>query len=890
MSEKFKQFLHRFNPPSLSLQERLFRVIMSGGLIALLIGIISGLISGEDATNTLSLCGAFVVLALITFESIRFRRIQFGAVFTGVLILFVVMPFNFFTTGGIYGGAPLWFLLGIVYVCLLIEKKIKIILLLCGVVVDAACYYIAFYHSEYVIPHTVAMSYSDSFVSMVIVAAVICGMITFQNAIFKAENELTKKQKEEIEELNRTQNRFFSSMSHEIRTPINTIIGLNEMIQRENVSEEVAADAASIQSASELLLALINDVLDMSKIESGKMEIVPTAYDLGSMLSDLVGMIWIRAKEKGLEFHVDVDQSLPARLYGDEVRIKQILINMLNNAVKYTQEGSVTLAIQRGRNAEGTVEVVYTVTDTGQGIKKESIPYLFQAFKRVDEEQNRYIEGTGLGLSIVKQLVDLMGGEISVNSVYRKGSTFIVRIPQRVVEDAPIGELNLEARHAMNRSRHYRQTFEAPDAHVLIVDDNETNLMVAEKLLRDTKVQVDTATSGEQCLEMTFAKRYDVILMDHLMPNMDGITCLHELRAQTGGLNQNVPVVALTANAGSENQEMYLREGFDGYLLKPVKGLQLEMGLLRHLPGELVRVTGDGEAGGVLDNEVTRHYKRRPVMISTDSACDLPQQMLQSKQIAVMPYRVRTRGGVFLDGIEADSDSVLAYLRTENSEIRSQSPSVIDYEEYFAEQLTKAQYVIHISMARYVSDGYEHALEAANNFDNVIVIDSGHLSSGMGLLVLRAAEYAEAEMMPEAMVEALKKDMSKVCTSFLVDTMEYMARSGRVSEKLYTLCRALMLHPLIVLRRSRISVGAIYLGTRAHTWERYISRVFFYKHDIDHGLLFITYAGLSSSELQEIEKQVRQKIDFQKIVFQEASPSILTNCGPGTFGLLYMKK
>lgn len=863
---------------------------MSVGLTALAIGIISGLITGEDASNTLALCGAFVILALITFMSIYYHRIQFGAIFTGALMLFVVMPFNFFTTGGIYGGAPLWFLLGIVYVCLLIEKKIKIILLLCGVVLDAFCYYIAFYHSEYVIPHTVAMSYSDSFVSMVTVAAVICGMIVFQNAIFKAENELTKKQKKEIEELNRTQNRFFSSMSHEIRTPINTIIGLNEMILRENVSEEVAADAASIQSASELLLALINDVLDMSKIESGRMEIVPTAYDLGAMLSDLVGMIWIRAKEKGLEFHVDVDQSLPAQLYGDEVRIKQILINMLNNAVKYTQEGSVTLAIQRGRSKDGTVEVVYSVTDTGQGIKKESIPYLFQAFKRVDEEQNRYIEGTGLGLSIVKQLVDLMGGEISVNSVYRKGSTFIVRIPQRVVEDAPIGELNLEARHAMNRSRHYRQTFEAPNAHVLIVDDNETNLMVAEKLLRDTKVQVDTATSGAQCLEMTFEKRYDVILMDHLMPNMDGITCLHELRAQTGGLNQNVPVIALTANAGSENQEMYLREGFDGYLLKPVKGLQMEMELLRHLPGELVRVTGDGDTAGVLDNEVTRHHKRRPVMISTDSACDLPQQMLCSKQIAVMPYRVCTRGGVFMDGIEADSASVLAYLRTENSEIRSQSPSVTDYEEFFAEQLTKAQYVIHISMARYVSDGYEHALEAANNFDNVIVIDSGHLSSGLGLLVLRAAEYAEAEMMPEAMVEALKKDQSKVCTSFLVDTMEYMARSGRVSEKLYALCKALMLHPLIVLRRSRISVGAIYLGTRAHTWERYISREFFYKHDIDHGLLFITYAGLSSSELQEIEKQVRQKIDFEKIVFQEASPAILTNCGPGTFGLLYMKK
>ena len=890
MNKKIKKFFCKLNSPSLPLQERLFRLIMSVGLFALSVGIISGLFTGEDAKNTIALCAAFLLLGVITFISIRFHKIQFGAVCTGVLILFVVMPYNFFTTGGVYGGAPLWFLLGIVYVCLLVEKKIKIVLLLCGVALDAVCYYIAFYHTEYVIPHTISMAYSDSYISMVTVAGVICGMIAFQNAIFKAENELTKKQKKEIEELNRMQNRFFSSMSHEIRTPINTIIGLNELILRENVSEEVASDAANIQSASEMLLALINDVLDMSKIESGKMDIVPTVYDVGTMLSDLVGMIWIRAQEKGLEFHVDVDQTMPAQLYGDEVRIKQILINMLNNAVKYTSEGSITLSIQKGRTDDGMVEVIYSVTDTGMGIKKESIPHLFQAFKRVDEEQNRYIEGTGLGLSIVKQLVDLMDGEISVNSVYRKGSTFIVRLPQKVVSDTELGELDLETRHAMNRSRHYRQTFEAPNARVLIVDDNETNLMVAEKLLRDTKVKIDTVMSGAQCLEKTFEKRYDVILMDHMMPEMDGITCLHALRTQKGGLNHDVPVIILTANAGSENQEMYRREGFDGYLLKPVTGIRLETELLRHLPRELVSVTGEGETVGTIENAVARHIRRKTVMITTDSASDLPEQMVRSRQIAVMPYRVCTRKGIFLDGIETDSDGVLSYLCAKDSQIHSQAPQITDYEEFFAEQLTKAQYVVHISIAKHVSEAYVNALEAAKNFDNVFVIDSGYLSSGMGLLVLRAAEYAAAGMMPEAIVAALVADRSKICTSFVVDSTEYLARSGRISEKLHTICKVLMLHPVIVLRRSRITVGAIHVGTRAHTWERYILSELSHRRDVDHSLLFITYAGLNSGELQQIEQMVRQKVSFEKIVFQKASPAILTNCGPGTFGLLYMKK
>ena len=245
---------------------------------------------------------------------------------------------------------------------------------------------------------------------------------------------------------------------------------------------------------------------------------------------------------------------------------------------------------------------------------------------------------------------------------------------------------------------------------------------------------------------------------------------------------------------------------------------------------------------------------------------------------------------MFLHGVETDSDGVLAYLCSGNGQLHSEPPKIADYEEFFAEQLTKAQYVVHISMAQYVSEGYAHALEAAKNFDNVFVIDSGHLSSGMGLLVLQAAEYAAAEMMPEAIVAALVADRSKICTSFVVDSTQYLARSGRISEKIHTICKVLMLHPVIALRRSRITVGAIHVGTRAHTWERYILSQLSHKHDVDHRLLFITYAGLNSQELQQIEQMACQKCSFEKVVFQKASPAILTNCGPGSFGLLYMKK
>ena len=873
---------------TLELQERRFRLFVSIGLTGLAAGIAVSAISGKNITNVISLCIAFAVFLGIACLAIYYHKIHMGAVIIATIIIYFLAPFNFVTAGGIYGGAPIWFLLGVVYVCLVVEGKIKYVFLVSSFVIVLACYYVAYCYPSLINQHTLEMVYADSLMALIVVAGLTCSMILFQNAIYRSENEIAQKQKKEIEELNRAQNRFFSSMSHEIRTPINTIIGLNEMILREDVSEEVAADAKSIQGAGKMLLTLINDILDMSKMESGKMDIVPVAYDVGAMLSDIVNMIWVRAREKGLAFHIDVDQSMPAQLLGDEVRIKQILINLLNNAVKYTQEGSVTLSIQCKTVHQGLAQVSYSITDTGMGIRKESIPHLFSAFKRVDEEKNRYIEGTGLGLSIVKQLATLMGGEIAVNSVYTKGSTFVVTLPQEIVGEDEIGELNLEARHAMNVREHYKQSFEAPKAHILIVDDNETNLMVAEKLLRDTKVQIETVTSGAQCLTKTLQNRYDVILMDHLMPEMDGIECLHAIRTQTGGLNQNIPVVILTANAGGENQALYRREGFDGYLLKPVSGIQLETELLRHLPGELVSMMNEASSAGITETPVLEHKRKMAVMISTDSVCDLPRHLVEKYQIAIMPYLVLTEGGAFLDSVEAETDGILSYISEQGKQARSEAPSVADYEDFFANQLTKAQRIVHITMAQKVSEGYANAVEASKTFDNVMVIDSGHLSSGMGLMVLRAAEYAAEGMTAELILEKIKGMKQCVSTSFIVDSTEYLARSGRVSSRINTVCKAFLLHPVLILKNSSMKVGAIRIGTRNYVWKKYIVSTLRTMREIDTNTLFITHAGLTKEELTEIEKQVRNKVAFKNVIYQKASSAISTNCGPGTFGLLFM--
>lgn len=885
-----KKMIRDIGNSNVNLQERLFRLIMMISVLAWAVPIIFGVISKEPIKMTILRIVSFVIFYAVIYLCILYKKTNMIAAIIAAGLLFVIFPYVCLQAGGIYRGAPFWFVLGVVYVCLVVESKIKYIILIGAHIVAVVCYYFVYTHPELMVEQDMKAICMDSGVNLILISGLTCGMILFQNAVYRYENLLVQKQKKEIEELNQTQNRFFSSMSHEIRTPINTIIGLNEMILREDVSDEVAADAKNIQGASKMLLTLINDILDMSKIESGKMDIVPVIYDVGDMLSDIVNMIWVRAKEKGLEFHVDVDQAMPSQLYGDEVRIKQILINVLNNAVKYTSEGSVTLSIQCEKQENGRAVITYSVKDTGMGIKKESIPYLFSAFKRIDEEKNRYIEGTGLGLSIVKQLVELMDGEIAVNSVYTKGSTFVINIPQGIVGEQQIGNINIEERHALNARQHYKQSFVAPKAQILIVDDNDTNLMVEKKLLRETQVNIDTACSGRECLIKTLEKRYDIIFMDHLMPEMDGIECLHEIVKQVGGLNHDTPVVILTANAGGENQALYRREGFDGYLLKPVSGIQLETELLRHLPKELVKITNAGSLTGMEKTLVLGQRQQMLVKITTESVCDLPAQMKDKHQIAAIPYRVVTEGGEFLDGLETETDGVLSYIEEKGKRVHSQEPTVEAYEEFFAEQLTKAQHIIHIALANHVGKGYENALEAARAFDNVYVINSGHLSSGMGLMVLQAAEYAEAGMSVDEIIKKIERMKTRIKTSFIVNSTEYLAKAERIPEKVDSICKAFMIHPVIVLKNSYMKVGAVRIGTKNFVWKKYIESTLSHMHNVDKRRLFITYAGLSNDELLEIRSQVEKKAKFESVIYQKASPSISANCGPGTFGLLFQLK
>ncbi len=869
----------------ISLRERMFRIVTGVCMVALL----CMLPMGRNVLNWVMLPISLITMAVIVKVSIQKDCIQTGATVISVLLL-ILFPICFFSAGGFYSGVPEWFVICFIYICITLEGRRMYIFFLFCMAETLLCYYAAFYFPEFVAQNSQRHSFFDSAHSVILVGMLTSVLLMFVNKLYEEENELSRQQKKEIEELNRAENHFFSSMSHEIRTPINTIIGLNEIILRGDIPAEVAENARNIQGASKLLLTLINDILDLSKIKSGKMEIVKVSYETGKVFSEIVNMIWIKAKEKGLEFRLHVDSSIPSMLCGDEVRIKQILINLLNNAVKYTSEGSVTLSVRCERLTLNRVRVWYSVEDTGQGVKKENIPYIFNAFRRVDEERNRHIEGTGLGLSIVQQLVDLMDGEISVNSVYTKGSKFVVMLEQDIIDDKELGRFTLDSRSRAHDKEHYRQSFEAPEAHILVVDDNEMNLVVVKKLLSETKIQIDMAMSAAECLEKTQVQHYDGILMDHMMPEMDGIECFHALRNQPGGLCQNVPVIALTANAGSDNQLLYRKEGFSGYLAKPVSGALLEVAVLSILPKELVKMNEDVNQSDIgKDFLIFEQAQRLSLLVTTDSVCDLPESLTKEFGISVCPYYVCTDEGRFLDEQEIRADELLVHME-EGQTGYSQPPEVEDYERFFAEKLTEAQNVIHITMAEHASEGYQNAAEAAKSFENVTVIDSGHLSSSMGLVVLYAAYMAEHHASKRQIIQSVKMLKQYISSDFIIDSTHMMCQAGLISRRIQVLCDALLLHPVIQLRKSKMVVAGLAVGDFNRMAKSYVRRVLRDARYIDRRILFITYAGLDEKRLNYIQQLVRQYCLFERVYLQKASSAIASNCGAGSFGLLFMKK
>ena len=434
------------------------------------------------------------------------------------------------------------------------------------------------------LPDSILNNVDSLFIYAVYIVSFVAAMINLYVLVYHARKYMKgmTEKAEEAERANESKMLFLANMSHEIRTPMNAICGMAELILRnETLSPESRSNTESIQTAGKVLISIVNDILDYSKLESGNMEIIPINYSFSGMIDDVLNMMSVRIEDKDVDIRADIQTGLPDSLIGDEIRLRQILFNLLSNAIKFTERGYVILDV-KGTEDSGFVDLTISVTDSGIGIKKDDIGKLFTSFQQVDTRKIRTREGTGLGLSICKQLLTLMGGDIEVESTYGVGSKFTIHISQKVAEDTTFIEKKSEEEN--------EPKVVALDAKVLVVDDNAVNLKVAQGLIRTFGIQVDTCKSGRECLEiLKDTKDYDIIFIDHMMPELDGIDTLNMIRSDPSEYMKKVPCIALTANVVSGIREMFISEGFDDYVPKPIDMVWLNAILRKYLPPEKQR-------------------------------------------------------------------------------------------------------------------------------------------------------------------------------------------------------------------------------------------------------------------------------------------------------------
>ena len=575
---------------------RLFNILASlGFIISLCNGVLSYWNNGDRKLLLINTGIALLSLSLLfyAYHSKKYQRCYF---ITIVVIFMFLFPIMFFKSGGYKGGMPSFYIFGILFTIFMLEGWLMFFCVWLELIIYIFTIGIAYYYPDTVIWFQSEKEIVVDVLTGVVVSSASLGVAMYLHfRIYKKQQIFLSQAREEAMEANRAKSTFLANMSHEIRTPINVMLGMNEMILRESESREVVQYAKSVERAGNYLLSLINNILDITRIESKKLDIIEEKFSLRQLVQEVCLIGAKQAEAKNLEFVVDVEETLPKYLEGDALHIKQVILNLINNAVKYTKKGKVFLEV-----CQEEKQISFSVKDTGIGIKKEDMEALFDMFMRADIKRHRNIEGSGLGLTIAKELCEQMGWHIQAESIYGKGSNFTVYFPLKDAGTEKIGQWKVVEGEPVQEKR---KKFFASEAQILLVDDSEQNIQVITSLLRRTGVQLDTAASGFECIEKVRNKKYHLIFLDYMMPEMDGIETFHRLKKEVNG--QSVPVIALTADVSTGIHQHFLSEGFSDYLSKPVMWEKLEELLLQWLPAELVSMkNGAGEDWNITEKQL----------------------------------------------------------------------------------------------------------------------------------------------------------------------------------------------------------------------------------------------------------------------------------------------
>jgi signal transduction histidine kinase/CheY-like chemotaxis protein/HPt (histidine-containing phosphotransfer) domain-containing protein len=587
MEKNLRNFIARyFFAENLPLEGRVFNLVLGFGVFACIGALIVRIIEGVSFTSVIAV-GVLTLVIIAAFQMCnKFRSYHLGIWIALIITCNILFPLIFFTNAGIDSGMTGYFVLTIVLIFLLLRGKECLFMLIFHILIVLTCYLVQKMYPGLITPFMTDFQKYMDHIQTVLISGIFIGLV------IKYQNRIYEEEKNKAEAATKAKADFLANVSHELRTPLNAIIGLGELELRKDLEKETYTNLEKIHNSGIVLLHIINDLLDISKIESGRFELIPVNYQIASLISDSVNINIIRLGSKPITFHLKINKELPSVLYGDELRVRQILNNLLSNAFKYTREGTVTLDInfEKIEGPEKDILLVCRVEDTGIGIKQEDMGKLFSVYNQVDTRSNRHIDGTGLGLSISKNLVTMMGGEIFVESEYGWGSVFTMRVKQKIIDETPIGG-DLKERlehfnyHAGMPGEQRKQTRnKIPYGKVLVVDDVATNLDVAKGMMLPYDLSIDCVLSGREAINLIREEktRYHAVFMDHMMPEIDGIETVRIIRHEIGTeYAKTVPIIALTANAIIGNDKMFLENGFDDFLTKPIDISKLDACLNR---------------------------------------------------------------------------------------------------------------------------------------------------------------------------------------------------------------------------------------------------------------------------------------------------------------------